>query len=154
VRGPLARPEMRLPFSAVVLFLAGRASLRLVARARRVPTAAITGLCWWLSASDWQHSSGHTRRLTPGLSGTPTLWRSRLTMLPGPTPLTYIRTPDIIQELTVWGIASFLVVPASLLIVVEPRYYFPLIPVCLCAFAMFLQLLIKRSPGMPSRDFC
>jgi hypothetical protein len=52
---------------------------------------------------------------------------------------------QVIQELLIWGAAAFMVIPATLLIFVEARYYFPLIPVLMCSFVALAQLFIARA---------
>lgn len=51
----------------------------------------------------------------------------------------------VIQELLVWGASAFAVIPATLLIFVEARYYFPLMPVMMCSFLALVQLFITRA---------
>jgi hypothetical protein len=55
---------------------------------------------------------------------------------------------QVIQELLFWGASAFMVIPATLLIFVEARYYFPLIPVLMCSFVALVRLFVARaSPG-------
>jgi hypothetical protein len=55
---------------------------------------------------------------------------------------------SVIQELLIWGASALMVIPATLLIFVEARYYFPLIPVLMCSFVALVHLFVARtSPG-------
>lgn len=52
---------------------------------------------------------------------------------------------SVIQELLIWGASAFMVIPATLLIFVEARYYFPLIPVLMCSSVALVHLFIART---------